>query len=669
MLVTIATFDHKADNAPKVGVTSWTNLRKKLSKHVQRDEKDEALWSPAEFRAGGKRQKSDVVTVCCFVLDIDGGLDPSDFCAQWDSLNLTYVLHSTHSSTPDHPKWRAVFPLEDPVDASEWPTVWEKLNEHLGLGLGDSACRDASRMYYLPATPPGVEPFVFTHDGEMLDPDGFADLPKTDPERARLNGSGRPGDDYEMRVDWHELMSAMGFHSPRRYGKMTVWTRAGKTHGNSARTGDGTHGDRMYCWSSSVDGVMPGKLYTKFGLYATLYHGGDYKAAAAALGKLGYGQQVQTKTGMPRDWGSSDKTIGEMKAEDRAKKFAGIRSINSYEPEEIRFLVDPYIRLGQINLLDAKGGSGKTTLGMALAACGSNGVTPISGEPCAPWKTLYFHTEDSPSEMKKVYDECGGNPDGDCLIPYTEPLELDDNGIDYLSEIVDHFKPKLVVFDAITYYLPARIKAAFDNIAISRVLNGLREVMRTHSAACLDVRHFKQGRQGLAIEDWGTGGEAWRNSHRSQLVMVPSLKRKRTSGIFHTKGSLVSATGAPFGFTFEGGEFGWLQDIDPAEFGVDDERFAGKSVERGERGPMPIKMQAAVDAIIAILKDGPVPYGHAKDAVLKRADCAERSMREAAKLLKVVYDPTQKTWALPSSFDPFEHPGINPTGGEKWWAS
>jgi hypothetical protein len=285
---------------------------------------------------------------------------------------------------------------------------------------------------------------------------------------------------------------------------------------------------------------------------------------------------------------------------------------------------------------------------------------PGAGE-VEPFKTLYFHMEDSPSEMRKVFEECGG-VGGGWLIPYTKPLELDENGLDELGDILGYFKPSLVVFDVITSYLPRNIKAMFDNVAITHMLNRQREVYRTHKVCGLNVRHFKQGRQGVAIEDWGAGGEAWRNCHRSQLVMVPSLKRRRTAGIFHTKGSLVSATGAPFGYTINQGEFGWLEQIDPAEFGVDDERFSGK-VERGERGPVPKKLQAAIDALVIVLSRGPMGYGYTIQEVMKRAECSERVVCDARRKLDLVFDKDNKTLALPEGFDAFTDAGESNQGG------
>jgi hypothetical protein len=79
-------------------------------------------------------------------------------------------------------------------------------------------------------------------------------------------------------------------------------------------------------------------------------------------------------------------------------------------------------------------------------------------------------------------------------------------------------------------------------------------------------------------------------------------------------------------------------------------------------------LQAAIDALVSILSSGPVNYGRAKDEALKRAECSERLLRDAAKLLGIVYNADTKCWSLPATFDPFEHPGIQAEGGDKWWA-
>lgn len=257
---------------------------------------------------------------------------------------------------------------------------------------------------------------------------------------------------------------------------------------------------------------------------------------------------------------------------------AAPKGLDAFEEESAEFLWEPYLRARQINLLDAKGGSGKTTFALALAALGSNGNIPWIGDR-PRFRTLFFAQEDSPGEMRTVFREVGGR-DASAVIPYTDPLELDREGLERVEELIRATGAKLVVFDAITYYLPGRIKAAFDNLAIAQVLNALREVMRRTGAAALNIRHFKQGRQGLGIEDWGTGGEVWRNSHRSQLVLLPHLERPRSSAIFHTKGSLVAGMGEPFGFSFTDGVFGWVK---PSDLRVEDYVEDGKVP--GKRNP------------------------------------------------------------------------------------
>jgi hypothetical protein len=272
--------------------------------------------------------------------------------------------------------------------------------------------------------------------------------------------------------------------------------------------------------------------------------------------------------------------------------------------------------------------------------------------------------------MKVVYRECGGLTGG-WLIPYTDPMALDDDGLSDLEGMIRHTGARLVVFDSIAYYMPGQIKAMFDNVAVARLCNGLREVMRRTKCTCLNIRHTKQSTKGLPMTDWGTGGDQWRNSHRSQLVLVRHPNIGRQAAVFHLKASLLSPLAPGFGFSFNEGRFGWIEHVSPLEYGIDDSALPGQvgpTAGGNLRGPNPVKMQAAIDALILTLSKGPVAYGTAKDLVLKRADCSERTMRDAVKHLGIVYDQIQKTWSLPAGLDPFEHPGAEAEGGSKWWS-
>ena len=104
--------------------------------------------------------------------------------------------------------------------------------------------------------------------------------------------AARPGDDFSLRTDWHDILEPHGWRVHHTTMAETFWTRPGKkrSEGWSATTGFAGSGldDRLYVWSSSTvfDTEKP---YTKFGAYTLLEHGGDFQAAARSLASRGYG--------------------------------------------------------------------------------------------------------------------------------------------------------------------------------------------------------------------------------------------------------------------------------------------------------------------------------------------------------------------------------------------
>ena len=96
----------------------------------------------------------------------------------------------------------------------------------------------------------------------------------------------RPGDDYNARADWSDILT--GWTRVRRMGAGFAWRRPGKNEGISATTGQADDADRIYVFTTST--TLPSeKALTKFAAYTHLEHGGDYAAAARALRSAGYG--------------------------------------------------------------------------------------------------------------------------------------------------------------------------------------------------------------------------------------------------------------------------------------------------------------------------------------------------------------------------------------------
>ncbi len=101
-----------------------------------------------------------------------------------------------------------------------------------------------------------------------------------------------PGDDFENRTDWAQILTPHGWTLAFHRGNTRYWTRPGKTHGISATTGNANDRDRLYVFTSSTD-FQPETPYTKLGAYAVLEHSGNHEAAAKNLYKQGFGQRAQ----------------------------------------------------------------------------------------------------------------------------------------------------------------------------------------------------------------------------------------------------------------------------------------------------------------------------------------------------------------------------------------
>lgn len=109
------------------------------------------------------------------------------------------------------------------------------------------------------------------------------------PQRTAAGGGLSPGDDYEQRTDWADILTPHGWTLVAQHGRTRYWRRPGKTIGVSATTGHADDRDRLYVFTSSTEFDQE-RPYTKFGAVAVLDHGGDHSAAARALRHAGYGQ-------------------------------------------------------------------------------------------------------------------------------------------------------------------------------------------------------------------------------------------------------------------------------------------------------------------------------------------------------------------------------------------
>ena len=123
----------------------------------------------------------------------------------------------------------------------------------------------------------------------------------------------RPGDEFNARAAWADVLEPHGWRRAYERGRTTAWTRPGKRFGVSATTGH-TDADSLMVFSSSTPFETVPTSYSKYGAYAVLNHAGDYAAAARELGAKGYGSPPAVAPLGAREFKPTDAGNGELYA-------------------------------------------------------------------------------------------------------------------------------------------------------------------------------------------------------------------------------------------------------------------------------------------------------------------------------------------------------------------
>ena len=128
---------------------------------------------------------------------------------------------------------------------------------------------------------------------------GFDQMPpEQHQERRAEERTGRPGDDFNARADWEDILAPHGWQRVYSRGTTTFWRRPGKKDGISATTNH-AGSDLFYVFSSSSE-FEADRGYSRFSAYTILNHRGNHADAAKRLAADGYGAPIAGRVG-PRD--------------------------------------------------------------------------------------------------------------------------------------------------------------------------------------------------------------------------------------------------------------------------------------------------------------------------------------------------------------------------------
>lgn len=310
-----------------------------------------------------------------------------------------------------------------------------------------------------------------------------------------------------------------------------------------------------------------------------------------------------------------------------------------FELEEVRFLWEPYLPKGKVVILDADGGTGKTSWFLALAAGLSIGVLPMGGA-CEPARTvLFFRDSDNPAEYETVYRANGGRPG---YISYSResgrPLDQA-----YAEEMIETIKAggfSLFGLDPFYHFLPPGVNPN-DGVAVLPFCDLVNQIAERTGATGIAVRHVGKGKLGMSpASELGLGTAMFRNTLRGQLVMRWHPEERGVVVVTDEKGSILVPRGEPFQFQRRGLVIEYLVDREDNPF----------ETKVGPGRPSTLR-QACHEWLTAFLNHGTRARQECIDAGIA-AGYSKRLIDQAGAALGVVSvrRGKQAMWSL----DPFE---------------
>jgi len=176
IMVSLTIFDNIYDNKTdkRMDYNSFDEFEQILYRLSESDKyktkKQAPLISPAVYIPGSTRSNDNVTAWGGFgIVDVDDYEgDINMIKEKYDQYR--YVCYSTASSTKDFPKFRLVFPLTDHIPKEKIKHFWYALNKEIGE-IADVQTKDLSRMFYVPSKYKNAYNFIFSQNGEIMDPD------------------------------------------------------------------------------------------------------------------------------------------------------------------------------------------------------------------------------------------------------------------------------------------------------------------------------------------------------------------------------------------------------------------------------------------------------------------------------------------------------------------
>jgi len=314
----------------------------------------------------------------------------------------------------------------------------------------------------------------------------FDEMPKAESIQQEVatkhDGILTPGDDYNARNTWEELLVPLGWAVVYRKNEATVWRRPGKAEGISATTNFNGN-DKFFVFTTSTQ-FESETSYSKFAFYATLKHGGDFKAAANDLRNQGYGAQGLN---------SFDSSNALMPTNTLQSPPQPSDDESSWKPIALKDYFDGLFQAPIATILKRTDGHGLIYTGRVHSIygeseSGKSWVAQIASAEClkADKKVIYIDFESDASDVVGRMKSLGVSRAN--LLQYFTYIRPDgprDSDDPYWQAILEPDSAELIIIDGVTESLTMWGGETKDNDAITRWMRIFPRTVATASGAAV----------------------------------------------------------------------------------------------------------------------------------------------------------------------------------------
>lgn len=296
--IIIATGRNRSARSWKSQKMTWSALANKLSMptvtnetaaeyvKMPKDEKgrrkDVGGFVGGYIPKGGRRVRGEVKERYLITLDADSPSE--DFISNLDLElgDMEYVLYSTHSHTPDNPRYRVIIPTDRVMSPDEYQAVSRRIADDIGIESFDSSTHQAERLMYWPSCPKDVE-YVYQHnEGNLISVDTYLSTyrdwrdtslwPTSSKEsQIRLDTAKKQGDPLEKKgllgafCRSYSITEAIHKFLPNVYAPTQHEDRYTYTEGSSV-AGLVIYDNDTFAYSNHATDPISGKLVNAFDL-------------------------------------------------------------------------------------------------------------------------------------------------------------------------------------------------------------------------------------------------------------------------------------------------------------------------------------------------------------------------------------------------------------------